>query len=142
MVQDKDSIEEETQQQINDKQSEGQIPIKDGAIFHAFSWDFNTIRQSLPMIATGGFRSIQTSPINKVLDGEDGGMDLYGDGKWYYHYQPVDWKIGNYQLGALEEFQKLCDEANQYGISIIVDVAQNHTTMKQMPFQKSDCSGW
>lgn len=72
MVQDKDSIEEETQQQINDKQSEGQIPIKDGAIFHAFSWDFNTIRQSLPMIATGGFRSIQTSPINKVLDGEDG----------------------------------------------------------------------
>lgn len=106
------------------------VSIKDGAIFHAFSWDFDTIRQSLPAIAASGFNTIQTSPINAVLEGENGGMDLYGDGKWYYHYQPVDWTIGNYQLGSLEDFEKLCQEAEEYGISIIVDVAPNHTTPK------------
>ena len=50
------------------------------------------------------------------------------DGKWYYHYQPIAWKIGNYQLGTREEFKAMCEEAEKYGISVIVDVLPNHTS--------------
>lgn len=99
-----------------------------GAILQAFSWDFNTIRESIPDIAAAGFTAVQTSPVNACLKGEGGGMELYGDGKWYYHYQPTDFKIGNYQLGTRDEFKALCDEAHQYGVSVLVDVIANHTT--------------
>lgn len=102
--------------------------IAQGAILHAFSWDFKTIRNSLPDIAAAGFRAVQTSPVNAVLEGEDGGMQLFGDGKWYYHYQPTDWTVGNYQLGTEEEFKEMTAEAEKYGIAVIVDVAPNHTT--------------
>ncbi len=102
--------------------------VQDGAILQAFSWDFNTIKASLPDIAAAGFSAVQTSPINECLEGEDGGMQLYGNGKWYYHYQPTDFKIGNYQLGTRDEFKELCEEADKYGIKIIVDIIANHTT--------------
>ena len=102
--------------------------IKAGTILHCFSWDFETITNSLDDIAAAGFTSIQTSPINECLRGEDGGMQLYGKGKWYYHYQPTDWTIGNYQLGTRDEFKTMCDKAEELGISVIVDVAPNHTT--------------
>ena len=55
-------------------------------------------------------------------------MELMGQGKWYYHYQPTDWKIGNYQLGTKEEFKAMCEKAHSYGIKVIVDVVPNHTT--------------
>ncbi len=55
-------------------------------------------------------------------------MQLNGEGKWYYHYQPTDWTIGNYQLGTREEFAAMCEEAHRYGIKVIVDVVPNHTT--------------
>ena len=38
--------------------------IEEGAILQAFSWDFNTIKKSLPDIAAAGYTSVQTSPIN------------------------------------------------------------------------------
>ena len=57
--------------------------IEDGAILQCFCWDFETIINSLDDIAAAGFSAIQTSPINECLVGEDGGMQLYGDGKWY-----------------------------------------------------------
>ena len=104
--------------------------IEEGAILQAFSWDFNTIKKSLPDIAAAGYTSVQTSPINTCLEGDDGGMELYGDGKWYYHYQPTDFKIGNYQLGTRDEFKALCEEADKYNIKILVDVIANHTTPK------------
>jgi alpha-amylase len=102
--------------------------IADGAILQCFCWDFNTIKESMADIAAAGFTSVQTSPINECLEGEDGGMQLYGNGKWYYHYQPTDFKIGNYQLGTRDEFKAMCDEADKYGIKVIVDVIANHTT--------------
>lgn len=37
-------------------------------------------------------------------------------------------KIGNYQLGTRDEFKAMCDEAEKYGIKVIVDVIANHTT--------------
>lgn len=49
-------------------------------------------------------------------------------GKWYYHYQPTDFKIGNYQLGTRDEFKSMCDRAHENGIAVIVDIVPNHTT--------------
>ncbi|MCH5297212.1 MAG: starch-binding protein [Ruminococcus sp.] len=102
--------------------------IATGTILQCFCWDFNTIKESMADIAAAGFTSIQTSPINECLEGENGGMELYGNGKWYYHYQPTDFKIGNYQLGTRDEFKAMCEEADKYGISVLVDVIANHTT--------------
>lgn len=102
--------------------------IEDGAILHAWCWSFNTIKESMADIAAAGYSTIQTSPINECLEGANGGMQISGKGKWYYHYQPTDWTIGNYQLGTKEEFTAMCAEADKYGIKIIVDVVPNHTT--------------
>ncbi len=105
--------------------------IHDGAILHAFCWNFNTIREKLPEIAAAGYTAVQTSPINDCLSTHSG-MALFGDtedaGRWYYHYQPTDWKIGNYQLGTRDEFKAMCEEADKYGIGVIVDIDPNHTT--------------
>ncbi len=112
-------------------QSYNQAPtMKDGAILHAWCWSFNTIKENMAAIADAGYTSIQTSPINKVIEGENGGMSINGNntGKWYYHYQPVSYEIGNYQLGTEAEFKAMCDEADIYGIKIIVDAVMNHCT--------------
>lgn len=101
---------------------------EDGAILHCFSWSFKSITESMEDIAMAGFSTIQTSPINACYDGGNAGMELYGNGKWYYHYQPTDWTIGNYQLGTREEFKEMCEVAESYGIKVLVDVAPNHTT--------------
>ncbi len=101
---------------------------QDGAILHCFSWSFKTITESMEDIAMAGYSAIQTSPINACYDGGNAGMELFGNGKWYYHYQPTDWTIGNYQLGTRDEFKEMCDVAESYGIKVIVDVAPNHTT--------------
>lgn len=105
--------------------------IKNGAILHCWCWSFKTIEEKIPEIAAAGFSAIQTSPINTCLVGDKGGLEIFGkggSGKWYYHYQPTDWKIGNYQLGSREDFNSMCLKAEQYGIGVIVDVVPNHTT--------------
>ena len=100
--------------------------ISDGAILHTWCWSFNTIKENLNSIAEAGFSAIQTSPINEVVVGENGGMQLYGNGKWYYQYQPTNYKIGNYQLGTLDEFKAMCSEAHKLGLKVIVDAVVNH----------------
>ncbi len=96
-------------------------------ILHAWSWSFNTIKEHLPEIKDAGYTIVQTSPINECVVGEDGGRQLFGHGKWYYHYQPTDWTIGNYQLGTRDEFKAMCAEAKSLGLRVIVDVLPNHT---------------
>ncbi|MCM1225406.1 MAG: alpha-amylase family glycosyl hydrolase [Lachnospiraceae bacterium] len=87
----------------------------------------------MKQIADAGYDYVQTSPANLCFVGEDGGMALFGTeenglkGKWYYHYQPIDWKVGNYQLGNRDQFKAMADSANKYGVRIIVDVLPNHT---------------
>lgn len=101
-----------------------------GLILHCWCWNFNTIKENMETIAKAGYSAIQTSPINEVVVGESGGLKIYGDdadGKWYYHYQPTDQKIGNYQLGTEEEFKAMCETAHSYGVKVIVDVVANHT---------------
>ena len=41
-------------------------------------------------------------------------------------YQPISFSIGTNGVGTKAELQSLCDEAEKYGIKIIVDVVANH----------------
>lgn len=105
--------------------------IQDGTILQCWCWSFRTIEENIPLIAEAGFTAIQTSPANTCLVGENGGLSIYSTnstGKWYYHYQPTDWKIGNYQLGTRDDFISMCKKAEEYGIYVLVDVLPNHTT--------------
>ena len=108
--------------------TDGGADISYGAILHCWSCSFKTIEENLPAIKEAGYTSIQTSPINECKVGDDGGMELFGDGKWYYHYQPTDYKIGNYQLGTEDEFKQMCSKAAELGINVIVDVPLNHVS--------------
>ena len=107
----------------------------DKVILHAWSWSFNTIANNMKDIAASGYDYVQTSPANTCYIGEDGGLALFskpGDsikGKWYYYYQPTDWKIGNYMLGTRDEFKAMCDSAYKYNVKVIVDVLPNHTAI-------------
>ena len=86
-------------------------------------------------IAEAGYAYVQTSPANTCYVGENGGLALFsqpGDtvsGKWYYYYQPTDWKIGNYLLGDRNQFKAMMDSANKYNVKVIVDVLPNHTAI-------------
>lgn len=110
-------------------------PTCDDVILHAWCWSFATIQEYLPEISKAGFTIVQTSPaqlcITETADDPGGGPELYGHGRWYYQYQPRDWKIGNYQLGTRDDLAALCDEAKKYGIRIIVDVLPNHTAIDE-----------
>lgn len=103
------------------------VITNDETILHAWCWSFNTIKENMKDIADAGYTYVQTSPANTCFIGENGGMQIFGEGKWYYHYQPIDWKIGNYQLGTREEFKAMCEEAKKFGVKVLVDVLPNHT---------------
>ena len=105
---------------------------KDGSMLHAFCWSFNTIKESMEDIANAGYTTVQTSPVN-ACNNSHPQMKLWSDdngtgGCWWWHYQPIDWIIGNYQLGTREEYIAMCDEAEKYGVKIISDVLPNHTS--------------
>ncbi|MGN0453247.1 MAG: alpha-amylase family glycosyl hydrolase [Ruminococcus sp.] len=102
--------------------------IEGSQILHCWCWSFETITKEIPNIAAAGFTALQTSPINECKVGDDGQLQLMGNGKWYYHYQPTDFKIGNYQLGTLEEFKVMCETAKKYGVKVIVDAVINHVS--------------
>ena len=109
------------------------VQTNDDVILHAWSWSFNTIRENMKDIADAGYKFVQTSPaqqcVTETKGDKGGGMQLFGKGRWYYYYQPTDWKIGNYMLGSRDDFKAMCDEAKKYGIRIIVDVLPNHTSI-------------
>lgn len=107
----------------------------DDVILHAWCWSFDTIRENLPDIAKAGYTIVQTSPAQHCVTGtpgdEEGGQELFGHGRWYYHYQPTAWAIGNQHVGTSESLVALCREVRKYGIRIIVDVLPNHTAIDQ-----------
>lgn len=109
--------------QVTEAAGNNSLPAatKDGVILHAWNWSFDTIRNRLPEIAAAGYKSIQTSPIQGVKENTMNGSH------WWILYQPINFNIGNAQLGTREQFRQLCEEAANYGINIIVDVVANHT---------------
>lgn len=117
--------------------SKAELPanIEDGTILHAWCWSFATIEANLPQIAAAGYTAVQTSPVNECNDTYSDKMKLMGndettgaDGAWWWHYQPVSFQIGNYQLGNETQYQSMCAEAEKWGIKIITDIVSNHTT--------------
>ncbi len=90
--------------------------IQDGVILHCFNWKYTDIIKELPDIAKAGFTSVQTSPAQAGA----------GCGTWYWLYQPLGFSVGTNELGTKAELQKLCEEAEKYGIKVIVDVVANH----------------
>ncbi len=124
LAQDTDSLSVNTSTEKEDA-------IRSGVILHAFCWSFETLTENMENIADAGYTTIQTSPINECLSIYNGLYWNGGDstnGMWYYHYQPTDWTIGNYQLGTRDEFKTMCATAEEYGINVIVDILPNHTT--------------
>ncbi len=91
--------------------------IQEGTILHCFDWTFEDITKALPLIARSGFTSIQVSPVQ--------GNGEYGT-PWYYVYNPYGFKIFDSYGYTAEELKTLCDEADKYGINIIMDVIANH----------------
>ncbi|MBQ6152508.1 MAG: starch-binding protein [Ruminococcus sp.] len=89
--------------------------VEDGNILHCFNWTLNQIKQELPNIASAGFTSVQTSPLQPHT----------ASGAWYWLYQPTDSTVGN-EIGSYSDLQSLCSEADKYGIKVIVDVVANH----------------
>lgn len=110
-------------------------PTQDEVILHAWSWSLDTIAANMKDIAASGYDYVQTSPVQTCYVGDNGGPALFskpGDevmGKWYYYYQPTDWKIGNYMLGDRDDFKAMCDSAYKYGVKVLVDVLPNHTAV-------------
>ena len=90
--------------------------IQDGVILHCFDWTYNDIKEELPNIAKAGFTSVQTSPAQKSAK----------SGAWYWMYQPLNFSVTKNKLGTKEELKSLCEEADKYGIKVIVDVIANH----------------
>jgi len=110
------------------------MPVQGGPMLHAFSWSFNTVAEYMPIIAEAGFTAVQVSPITESVTrswsapGDVSGMNLFGDGAWWFLYQPVSFRIGNYMLGTEEEFANMTRVAKEHGVKIIVDAVINHMT--------------
>lgn len=102
--------------------------VQDGVILHAWDWSFENIRANMKDIADAGYTAVQTSPVQPYKQAADAGNDT--NETWWLFYQPTDFKVTSSKednlLGSEEEFKAMCDEADRYGIKIIVDVVANH----------------
>lgn len=110
-------------------------PSEDEVILHAWTWSFDNVAKNMKKIADAGYDYVQISPAQTCYVGEDGGMALFSEegdsvkGKWYYYYQPTDWKVGNYMLGNRDQLKAMCDSAAKYGVRVIADVLPNHVAI-------------
>ena len=91
---------------------------EDGLTLHAFNWTYREIMANLEGIRDAGFKNVLTMPVQPPKG---------GGSAWWAFYQPLGFSIGdNSALGTKEELIALCDEAEKYGICILVDVVANH----------------
>ena len=91
---------------------------QDGLTFHAFNWTFNQIKENLPSIVNSGFKNILTMPVQEPKN---------GGSSWRSFYQPLSFSIAkNSSLGSKDDLKNLCEEAEKYDISILVDIVANH----------------
>jgi alpha-amylase len=91
--------------------------IQDSNILHCFDWTFNDIKSELPNIAEAGFGAIQVSPVQG---------NCSNNAEWFYAYMPYDFCFRSNGNGSRTALTQLCEEADKYGIKIIVDVVANH----------------
>ena len=92
--------------------------IKDGNILHCFDWKLGDVTKELPNIAAAGFVAVQVSPVQAV---SPTGYN------WSNLYRPYDFTYSRQLgLGTEANLRSLCEEAEKYGIHVIVDVVFNH----------------
>lgn len=111
--------------------------MQDASILHCWNWSYDTIRENLKLIAESGYSAVQTSPATQpkdytykgVVDTAVGYPGKPGSGNWWKLYQPVTVSVCDNEqtwLGTKDDLKDLCDEAEKYGIKVIVDVVANH----------------
>lgn len=91
-----------------------------GNILHAFCWTYNDTKDQLQFIKDAGYKAIQLSPVQ---------VPKSNGSSWWSFYQPLAFRIADGDestLGTKAELQALCEEAEEYGIKIIVDIVFNH----------------
>lgn len=86
-------------------------------VIHMFQYPLNVIRENLNLIKSQGFDTIMISPITPTKE--------HGNEFWLL-YQPLDFTIGNTQIGTKEELINLCESAHKIGLKIIQDVVLRH----------------
>lgn len=96
--------------------------VEDGNILHAFNWYFNDVKKYMKDIAEAGFTTVQVSPV-QANKGTINSTTYACD--WWVTYQPINFEIGN-NYGTKADFKAMCDEADKYGVKIIVDIVANH----------------
>ncbi len=100
--------------------------VQGGAVLHCFNWSYNNIKAALPDIAKAGYTAVQTSPVQRP---KEYNASYTESGNWYKLYQPLGFSIaadGTTWYGTKAELTSLCNEADKYGIKVIVDVVANH----------------
>ena len=103
-----------------------QSTIQGSAVLHCFDWSYNEIKANMADIAEAGYTAVQTSPVQPPKDYNSAWTN--GSGQWWKLYQPLGISIadGTSWLGKKAELKAMCDEAENYGIKVIVDVVANH----------------
>lgn len=91
--------------------------IKDGNILHCFDWTMNDVKAELPNIAEAGFVAVQLSPLQR---------NASVGWNWSDPYRPYDFAFSTSGFGNADNLKALCQEAEKYGIQVIVDVVFNH----------------
>ena len=91
----------------------------EGNILHAWDWKFTDVTKNMKEIAESGYSNVQVSPCQTIRE------NVTENASWWQFYQPTDFTFGN-SLGNAEEFKAMCDEAEKYGVNVIVDIVSNH----------------
>ena len=123
------AIAADTSSQANNYETYARKTIAGSAILHCFDWSFDEIRDALPEIAAAGYTAVQTSPVQPPKDYNASWTDT--SGQWWKLYQPLDLAItdgvnfGSW-LGTKAQLKALCEEAELYGIQVVVDIVANH----------------
>lgn len=115
----------------------GLVSVTEGNILHAWDWKFTDVTKGIEEIVEAGYSVVQVSPCQTCEDAKT-------NNDWWKLYQPYDYSFGN-SLGSEEDFKEMCDTAEKYGVSIVVDVVANHvagTGTGNCGERKSQVNAW
>ena len=109
--------------------------VNDGKILQAWNWSYSNATKLMKTVAEQGFTTIQISPPNEIkMPTKDVAVcpvpvDGIAPNGWWMYYQPAGFQLNESEdnaLGVKSEFIAMCEEADKYGVKIIVDAVINH----------------
>ncbi len=107
---------------------------QEGTILHCFSWHYRDVKTSMREIAAAGFTAVQLSPAQLTPYGDTEGMS------WYFVYQSIGMEFADYIKER--DLRALCEEADKYGIKVIMDVVANHQVYIDWLDEHKDKDHW